>query len=383
MSALTTLLRFRLRYLIALAAALLFAVGSQRMTALQPQHQKGVLQTQPPTPYIHYPSTASVAQRILVIHGLDSNKEYMQIFCSALADAGFEVYAIDLPGHGDSQAGFNGILAGDVIEQVVSLLKPDIAIGHSMGASLLIDLSHHIRFKKTVLISPGTTAVNGLTFENTLVTAETFDIPAVSWFAPRLDGADLRQFTWGTHSSALFKPDQIREIVSWLGGDTSRLRTDQRLRWLDVMTAAAIVLGIALLPYRPPQAAVGAAFSTKDVFLWYIAAGAISVIVLRFIVPLRWIGLFAMDYMISFLFIAGIVLMAVLAAKKQVPAVTLTAVIKGVVIAALVILLAVLAGGYLTHMTLSGGRWWRFIVIAIASFPLFLFDETVTRETEK
>src|SRR5258708_36015642 len=111
---------------------------------MQPNREKGMLQTDPPTHYIHYFPGSGPHRRALVVHGLDSNKEFMQIFCSALADDGLEVYAIDLPGHGDSTAGFNGVLARSTVEQAVSYLNPDIAVGHSMGSALLIGLAHGV-----------------------------------------------------------------------------------------------------------------------------------------------------------------------------------------------------------------------------------------------
>jgi pimeloyl-ACP methyl ester carboxylesterase len=376
--------RFRLRLWIGIASAALFVLGFAGAAALQPPRETGALPTQPPTPYFHYPANAEPGakpvQRVLVVHGLDANKEFMQMFSSALHDAGFDVYAIDLPGHGDSNAAFNGVLAGKVLEQVVSILHPDIAAGHSMGASLLIDLAHRVRIGKMVLMSPGPTEVNDVEFSSTLVTWERFDIPAVSAFVPQLDGADMRKFTWGMHSSAPFEPPQIREIVMWLGGDPNVLRTGQRIACVGLMFAGAVVMGIVLLPRRPSAALHGPLFSKADVVLCYVLAGTISLIVQRFGVVLRWIGVFAMDYGVSFLLVAGLALIVILARKEKRPLADVGAIAKGLAAAAYaIVFLGLIAGSHLIHMTLSDGRWWRFLVIAAASFPLFLFDESVTR----
>ena len=96
--------RITLRVVVGIASAGLFLLGLVEIRALQPPEENGVLPTNPPTPYIHYISQNQPHRRALVVHGLDSSKEFMQIFSSALADAGVEVYAIDLPGHGDSTA---------------------------------------------------------------------------------------------------------------------------------------------------------------------------------------------------------------------------------------------------------------------------------------
>jgi pimeloyl-ACP methyl ester carboxylesterase len=306
----------------------------------------------------------------------------MQLFSSALNDAGFEVYTIDLPGHGDSADGFNGVLADRVLGQVVSMLNPDIAAGHSMGASLLIDLAHRVQFRKLVLMSPGPTEVD-LEFNSTLVTTELFDIPAVLWFAPQLTGAgaEIRKFNWGMHSSAPLQSPQIREIVKWLGGDPSRLRTGQRALCLALMFGGAVAMGIVLLPRRPAAVHLSPPFSKSDVVLCYVMAGAVSIIVQRFVVVLRWMRVFAMDYTVGFFLVAGLALLVILARKEKRPIADVGAIAKSLAAAAYVIVfLGLIAGSHLIHMTLPDGRWWRFFVIAAASFPWFLFDESVTRK---
>ena len=211
-------MKLRFRVIVGIVSAALFLLAFAQTAKLEPTRDKGTLPTNPPTPYIHYASRTEPHRRALIVHGLDSNKEFMQIFSSALADAGMEVYAIDLPGHGDSSAGFDGLLAANVLEQAVMTVKPDIAVGHSMGASLLIDLAHDVKFHDLVLMSPAPTEVNAPQFEHTLVITEGFDLPFVNTFAPQLEGVELRKFQWGMHSSALINPIQIREIVGWLGG---------------------------------------------------------------------------------------------------------------------------------------------------------------------
>ena len=372
--------QFRLRLVIGAAAVTLLIYSLARTAALRPKQEAGVLPTQPPTPYIHYFSDDVSSQRALVVHGLDSNKEFMQIFCAALTDAGFEVYAIDLPGHGDSTARFNGVVAANVIEQTVVLVKPDITIGHSMGAALLIDLAHRVKFGKLVLVSPVPTVVGDLHFENTLVTTETWDIPAVNAFAPMLRGADLLQWR-GMHSSALMNADQIRKIVMWLGGDPALLHTSQRLLWLGLMFAGAAVLGIVLFPGRDAGIHRDPLFSKTEIALAFVAAGAVGVVMNRFVVVLRWVQVFAMDYTISMWFVAGLTLVVILSArtKKWRPGNSVD-ILRGFAAAAYVIIvMGLLTGSQLIHMTLPDGRWWRFIVIAAASFPQFLFDEAATR----
>jgi hypothetical protein len=96
---------FRLR-LEFVAAAAGFLIAWTQSAALEPPHQSGVLPINPPTPYIHYAAAPPQRGRILVVDGLDISKEVMKIISEAFADGGFEVYAIDLLGHGDSSFPF-------------------------------------------------------------------------------------------------------------------------------------------------------------------------------------------------------------------------------------------------------------------------------------
>jgi pimeloyl-ACP methyl ester carboxylesterase len=375
-----------LRLVIGIISIALFILGFAGTKSLQPAQEKGILPTNPPTPYIHYISRFEPHRRALVVHGLDSNKEFMQIFSAALADAGVEVYAIDFPGHGDSSAGFNGLLARSALEQAVSIVKPDIAVGHSMGAALLIDLAHEVKFQDLVLISPAPTEVNAPEFQRTLVTTEGWDLPAVNTFAPQLEGVELRKFKWGMHSSALMNPLQIREIVTWLGGNPDALHTSARLVYLGVMFAAGIAFAFVLFPSRPAVAVTAATFSPANIFISFVIAGGISLIVQRFISIFRWVRLYATDYLISFLFVAGLVLLISLTFRHQSiikqGSIAWANFLKAIGAAAYVIIvLGLLTGSHLIHMTLSDGRWWRFIVITAASFPLFLFDEVAIRDT--
>src|SRR5215469_3274575 len=120
---------------------MLLVFGLVRTKALEPAREDGLLDTAPPTPFYRYLPAGEPYGRALVVHGLDGNKEFMQTFCAALADVGFDTYAIDLPGHGDSSVPFNAVDASHTIEYAVEGLKPDTLIGHSLGASLILDLA--------------------------------------------------------------------------------------------------------------------------------------------------------------------------------------------------------------------------------------------------
>ncbi len=134
-----------------------FVLAWVAISRLEPNRQTGILPTEPPTPYIHYlPESSQESRRVvLVVHGLDSSKETMRTISAALADAGFEVYDIDLPGHGNSTVGFDATIAREAIRHVLAHIGPEsIVLGHSLGAGLLLDLSEGQPFSTMVLLSP-------------------------------------------------------------------------------------------------------------------------------------------------------------------------------------------------------------------------------------
>ncbi|WKZ83360.1 MAG: alpha/beta hydrolase [Acidimicrobiia bacterium] len=75
-------------------------------------------------------------RRVLLLHGLGASAEGWWRLASALADAGFEVVAPDLRGHGDSPRGDSMALV-DVAADVEALGDGwEAVVGHSMGGAV-------------------------------------------------------------------------------------------------------------------------------------------------------------------------------------------------------------------------------------------------------
>ncbi len=374
------------RLWISLAFGALLALAWTQFSSLDPKQESGTLPITPATPYIRYMPEAQPRARILVVHGLNSNKEFMQIFCKAFADAGFEVYSIDLPGHGDSRSGFEASLAQAAVRNALEHIGGNpIVIGHSLGAGLLLDITAERHFDTLVLLSPAPTPVDTLDAGRVLVVTGRWDIPRINAFIPTLQdigGSRLEwwQSPWGAHSSAVMNPETIRAIVAWLGGNTANLRTTARLGWLGAMFAAGLGLGLTLLrgnPIEPKPARM------PLLLVYHVAAGGAGVLLLQWIGPLSWIRVFAMDYLVSFVLAAGLVvlLLGMLGKRDRTESFRPSmAVLKAVAAAAYVIVvLGLIGGSHVFHLGISGGRWWRFPLIAAASFPLFMADELFVR----
>jgi hypothetical protein len=88
------------------------------------------------TPTLHlFPKTPEPHPVALLTHGVTASKETLFRFGEALAAAGFDCYAVDLPGHGESQRRFSG---ADIVIQMGHIARAlgrvDVFVGHSMGA---------------------------------------------------------------------------------------------------------------------------------------------------------------------------------------------------------------------------------------------------------
>jgi alpha-beta hydrolase superfamily lysophospholipase len=88
------------------------------------------------TPAIHlFPKTSEPHPVALLAHGVTASKETLFRFGEALAAAGFDCYAVDLPGHGESRLRFSG---ADIVTQMGHITRAlgrvDVFVGHSMGA---------------------------------------------------------------------------------------------------------------------------------------------------------------------------------------------------------------------------------------------------------
>jgi len=421
-----------------LAAAASFLLASIEDSALAPKHDLGTFLIDPPTPYTHYLPPDVPKGKVLAVHGLDVSREVMSFISAGLADGGFEVYAIDLPGHGASRAKFQTAVAEQAIRNVAAALgETTVVLGHSLGAGLLLDLSANHHFSTMVLLSPPPVAIDEIRADRVLIATGAIDLPRIRSFVPiaaDIGGTHVETWTlpWAAHSAAILNPVYVGRIVEWLGGNARRTRTLARMAWLVVMFVAAIVLGIELLtvgpspsgrgrrgsqragapgeggakrepdrakpqeksnqtlrplPYPLPEGEGGS--SPRAVLIRYIAACGSGLIILKLGNPLGWLRLFGTDYLIGFIFLTGLFLtVAALCARREAVidrpySFNRRAVFRAAAAAAYVIVvLGLLVSSHVLNMSLSGNRWWRFPVIFAAGLPFFASDEWMIRHLE-
>jgi pimeloyl-ACP methyl ester carboxylesterase len=371
------------RLYLALALSAILAVTALQYSRLTRNRQSGVFDVEPKTPYFHYSPAGSSRGRVLLVHGLDANKELMNPLGFALADAGFDVYAIDLPGHGASHTPFTTELSREVVAQVLDRLGAEtVVIGHSLGGGLLLDLANERTFGSMVLFSPAPTPIGEIHANRVLLYVAQFDIPRIREFSDDLVDAvsgtvEFHDLAWTGHNGPPSKPQVIAEVIQWLGGDAHSARISERLVLLAAMFLSSIGLGIVMLgpPVRPPAPAV-----TKrpihELILYYFAAAAAAALILNFISIAAWLHLFVTDYLIGFLFVAGSLLCAI-HFREKIHGIPL---VFAILAAAYVIAVpGIFVASNFTHLMLFAGRWWRFAGITALSLPFFVADEILLR----
>lgn len=95
----------------------------------------------------------------VLIHGVFSSSRNWRRVGPALADRGYHVVAVDLPGHGQSPRADRytaGLLAQSVLESVPA--DPDLAIGHSLGGLTLSFIAERLQPARAVYTDPAFTS---------------------------------------------------------------------------------------------------------------------------------------------------------------------------------------------------------------------------------
>src|SRR2546426_915036 len=283
---------------------------------------------------------------------------------------------------GDSPAKFRTDLAQHAIHNAKAFLgEGTFVLGHSLGASLLLDLAATDPFSTMVLLAPPPISIAQIHADRVLIATGEMDIPRIREFLPiaaDIGNPNTESWTlpWGGHTAPVFNPAFIGRVVQWLGGDGGKTKTTARLVLIAVMFVAAIGFGVLLVPGRelePVRAPVA------TMLVRYVAASAVALVVLRFVNPLHWLRLFSTDYVIGFLLVTGLALIAGRGFSWRGPAKS-APYLRATAAALYVIAVpGLLIGSRVLHMSLSDGRWWRFPFITLAGLPLFISDEWIIR----
>jgi pimeloyl-ACP methyl ester carboxylesterase len=375
-----------LRFSIAMLLLLVLIQSSAAYSGLPGVRQSGTFDTNPPTPYYHYTNRIQPRSRLLVVHGLGGNKDMLSPLCYGLADAGIEVFSIDLPGHGSSTEHFNAVEASDVVRQILTRLGPDTnVLGHSFGGALLLDITSSLPVKSMVLFSPAPTKVDQVLADRVLLFQGQLDLAEVRRFTPDLNmtlegRVDFYDLPWTDHTGGLVDPHVIQQVADWLGGDPLQVHPMMRSILPTIMLLSSLGFGILLLGLgKPSPAAAESAvepISFNNMIVLYIGAALLGAVLPNFIDVTRWLHLFAADYLVAVIFIAGLVLCFACPRVRVAPGPLLI----GIAAAAYAIAVpGLMVLSKFTQMWLAAPRFLRFGAMTVLTLPFFFADEMLVR----
>ncbi|MDI3287841.1 alpha/beta fold hydrolase [Polyangium sp. 15x6] len=191
----------------------------------------------------------------LLAHGVTASKETLFRFGEALAAAGFEGYALDFPGHGDSPRAFVATETTNTIENAGKALgSVDLFLGHSMGAYAAVPSVHEGGLAPKLFIAVGAFPDLGERGPPLLLLAGRFDeaVPATylermaSERGSRLVLSDASDHALAPYDSLLI--DTAVDAACAVAGKTPPARPWRwRLRLLGAALALAGVLALDVL----------------------------------------------------------------------------------------------------------------------------------------
>lgn len=300
----------------------------------------------------------------IVIHGLAANRHIMTYTARWLSAQGLRVYALDLPGHGDSTEHFTYAnaesCAGQAIDELAERgdIRVDrtILLGHSMGGEIAIRLADRFpNTAATIAISPAPLVAPLRMPANLMVASAQFDIPWLRATARQLasdaggtrispdDFAQRRAFklldlSFSDHVSLLFDARAGEKYAAWtrqalgIPGPPEPVPGSPRLALL--LGCAGIVLlfplaatliagpgrrGAQHFPDRDPEAKFGAqvpddaapsALAPRTALLYCGVAAVLAVAFLAAVPHYEWLGLSNGSYLTTCLLISGMALAA-------------------------------------------------------------------------
>lgn len=239
--------------LLRLALGLVLVAGGGIVAArFRPIERRVVLPDACHTPArVLEPAPNASGGTVVMFHGLSASAAVMEPIGQSLAEAGWRVYLLDLPGHGRSRERFSYANAETCAAAALDSLartgaihpQETILLGHSLGAAIAVRLADRFPFAATIAISPALLALpppvpipprreEGRAPPNLLVLTGQFDFGAVKQTAKALarlaggmrEGAkdfsrrravDLREIGGATHGGMILDPRVWKLAGDW------------------------------------------------------------------------------------------------------------------------------------------------------------------------
>lgn len=195
----------------------------------------------------------------LLAHGITASKETLFRFGEAFAAAGFECYAVDLPGHGESPQPFSFNETAPTLDRIArSLGSVDVFLGHSMGAYAGAGSLRAGNLKPRLFIAVGASPNLGEHGPPLLLLAGRFDEAFPPARLKARPDARLVLSPWCDHAFEPWDSYLVNPAVEAACAAVGKTPPAAPSRWRWRLTGMVLgilgALGLALsLPRLPPQ----------------------------------------------------------------------------------------------------------------------------------
>ena len=140
------------------------------------------------------------AEKVLLVHGWDSNAARLRPGISTLRSAGYTVICFDAPGHGQSGSDtINGVLYAEAIEKVAKRFQPNYVVGHSFGGmgagNYFANFEDVVSIKRLILMATPSKLSRVLSDYYQLINLKERTQKAVDKYFKKEFGFDIEQFT--------------------------------------------------------------------------------------------------------------------------------------------------------------------------------------------
>lgn len=359
------------------------------------------------------PDRAPERGSVIVLHGLAANEKLMGYYTRGFLGAGLRVIVPDLPGHGGSPGPFSPpraescseALLLDAIRRGEAEPSRTILFGHSLGAAIALRIGSRIPVAGVIALSPAPMLpVEGASSEsllyraperlpqNSLILAGGLESSVMRRAAARLvpelphGVARFELIPAASHTSLLWDARPLRASLDWtasalhLEGQPSLPSRSFYLGFFAGLAGVLLLIGAMLRAIlQPRENPADEAFHFANLRR-YIQMAMVSVVVvtfLRFTGPMKSFGVYTGDYLASFLFLAGCILLAV--NRQHIPRLESRTIGDCALATGLSVAAGFLFFGWfrLTLATagLNGARLWRMCLIAVALLPLSTAEE--------
>ena len=354
---------------------------------------------------------------VVLFHGISANKKIMAYLARGFAEQGLRVYVPDLAGHGRTPGPFSPARAEQCGEALLRELltrgvidaKSTILAGHSMGGAIAERVAARVAVAGLVTVSPAPMrAAHGVTPEkllftdppelppNSLVIVGTRELESMRGNAADMVGlrhdatSKFLEIPGASHVSVLFSGAAMRASQNWAAQVLRLAPTEVLPSHRPLFGALAGFVGILLIagPFLREVAGksmgtevvgAGAVIGVPRLFLEIAAGSILIVLLLRFWIPLRRIGLFQGDYLASFLLLLGAVLTLMHWSAERQALASSTRDLLAAAFAGLVLLLLATAWFDLTFYEawLTAAKWARFPFLVVVVLPYHFAEEVL------